>query len=641
MHLASVKICNYRSIRNLELNFSQGKNVIVGKNNSGKSNVIRAIDLVLGEGSPSYEKSENITENDFYGADTSRPIVIFCELHRSDGEELNYPELGKSFGFRVIDETLIDGLRTHSSQLPKFKDDPQPFADYVVNLFRCFSDDAPGDSRWITPKNLAAENFRGLRDEFDDIYEFALGFVAFVDAEATLRKDARLLFRPGPDQAWKVCNRAHIRNELLTSAIIPSFRDPGSQLRLNHWSWYGKLIRNSVDFNDDGLARAFGEVRAESSRLFETLSSRFRGGNFEKAFPNTTIAFQFNPDTKIDVYKSAQIYVDDGFNSLLQDKGAGIQSAVIIELFSYYTRNFAHQSTSLLAIEEPELYLHPQARRVLSNQLDAFIDNGKNQVILSTHSPEFISTASEELNVHIIRKSPAKGTHGRHTEFKDSKERQILLRRENAEMFFADKVLLVEGGDKYIVEALSRDFAATEFGIAAGLSSNWIDSLNFSVIACGGKTEFWKYYKKLRSVSIESFVIADFDFFRNGLAEFFTKYGPSAREFSQRLNTLKGEMGPIDGAKTITDIPIEFQERVREFISALETKNIFILECELEENYSPVCRGLLTELHRTMGKQEKPIVIVSELVSAEHPITDLVNPTGYFRIFECINSENG
>jgi putative ATP-dependent endonuclease of OLD family len=53
------------------------KNIIVGKNNAGKSNIIKAIDLVLGESSPTWHKSENITVNDFFNGDTSKPIFIF------------------------------------------------------------------------------------------------------------------------------------------------------------------------------------------------------------------------------------------------------------------------------------------------------------------------------------------------------------------------------------------------------------------------------------------------------------------------------------------------------------------------------------------------------------------------------------
>ena len=47
MYISRVIIKNYRSIKDLTLSFNSGKNVIVGKNNSGKSNIIKAIDIVF------------------------------------------------------------------------------------------------------------------------------------------------------------------------------------------------------------------------------------------------------------------------------------------------------------------------------------------------------------------------------------------------------------------------------------------------------------------------------------------------------------------------------------------------------------------------------------------------------------------
>lgn len=52
MYISKVKIKNYRSIKDLTINFNPDKNIIVGKNNLGKSNIIKAINIVLGENSP-------------------------------------------------------------------------------------------------------------------------------------------------------------------------------------------------------------------------------------------------------------------------------------------------------------------------------------------------------------------------------------------------------------------------------------------------------------------------------------------------------------------------------------------------------------------------------------------------------------
>ena len=61
MHVSRLYIENFRSIQQIDLKFMPNKNIIIGKNNSGKSNIMRAIDLMLGEKSPTYVNSENIT----------------------------------------------------------------------------------------------------------------------------------------------------------------------------------------------------------------------------------------------------------------------------------------------------------------------------------------------------------------------------------------------------------------------------------------------------------------------------------------------------------------------------------------------------------------------------------------------------
>jgi len=50
MKLKKIKIKNFKSIKNLEFAFPKsGILVLVGENNSGKSNVIRAIDAICGK----------------------------------------------------------------------------------------------------------------------------------------------------------------------------------------------------------------------------------------------------------------------------------------------------------------------------------------------------------------------------------------------------------------------------------------------------------------------------------------------------------------------------------------------------------------------------------------------------------------
>ena len=52
MIITKLKIKNYKSIEDMCLEFVKGKNIIVGQNNGGKSNIISAINLVIGEKYP-------------------------------------------------------------------------------------------------------------------------------------------------------------------------------------------------------------------------------------------------------------------------------------------------------------------------------------------------------------------------------------------------------------------------------------------------------------------------------------------------------------------------------------------------------------------------------------------------------------
>lgn len=667
MYLSNLRIKNYRSIKELYLQFKKGKNIIVGKNNAGKSNIIKAIDLILGENTPAYNKTENITENDFHCGNIAEPIYIFCQLERDAGELINYNELYKCIGFyrhsKITGWNAVNGkskpvktAERHviNSDLKLFWND----LDAIINIDQ---DEDQIDKEYVSPKNQANHV---LELEFEQHYQFAFAFRAeFCKGKVT--KEIRLLYRENESHGWVLAFSAPIRTELIQSAIIPSFRDPSNILRIGQWSWYGRLLRGSIDNDNQDLRTAFDEVRTVSNTIFDTLKTSINDTGVKVAFPNTNISFQFNPDTNIDIYKSTLIYVDDGFKSLLQDKGSGIQSAVIIGLFHYYTRNISHISCSLLAVEEPELYLHPQARRVISHRLDDFLENGKNQVIITTHSPEFITTAHDKLNIILAKKTEQGDTVAFNTEFSDSKEKQILMKTQNTEMFFADDVFLVEGGEKYIFEAVTSYFGDV---VHPELGKNWINDNNISILSVGGKSEFWKYRKKLSELKIRGYIIADFDFFLRQINEFLTETTQN-QPLINRLNSLKGKIiqptySPSQKVedliknliteigdsgyklskkdifhkikeeiklKKITDIDSKYHNEIREIQIELEKIGVYFLDGELEDLY---LQDAINGLKGISGKEEKPIYLVSNLITETNPITKMINCDKYIYFLE-------
>jgi len=88
----TLKIYNYRSIGpEITINFPKNMPVIlIGENNSGKTNIIRALDILFGESHPKYK---NFEDHDFYERNPNNEIKIQCEVSEFNtklGRNLEY-----------------------------------------------------------------------------------------------------------------------------------------------------------------------------------------------------------------------------------------------------------------------------------------------------------------------------------------------------------------------------------------------------------------------------------------------------------------------------------------------------------------------------------------------------------------------
>lgn len=586
MYLSRIYIENYRSIKKLDLCFISGKNIIIGRNNAGKSNIIKAIDLALGENSPDYNKSENITDSDFFtvNGNKSSEIIIWCELTRLPHEDLDYAELYKCFGYYIWKENgAIKRIKT---------------CDIPARLSELFTY-ALQDNKEKTYINPKQKNNMVLENELGTMFSFAYGFRATRNEDGKVDKEIRLFYRENDSSDWIMSFKAPFRNELLQSAIIPSFRDPQTQLRISQWGWYGKLMKHltqGYEANDE-LIGALSTVNRVAGEIFSGISEIIEQSSVAVAFPGTKLHFQFNTENRTDLYKSCVLYVDDGYKSQLTEKGSGIQSAVIIGLFNYYTQFVNVKSSALLCIEEPELYLHPHARRVINNKLSDFLNGNRNQVILSTHSSEFIN-APDSMQIILVRKVENETIANR---IEIRKIQNLLLDNNQNEIFFADKVILCEGFDQYIIRM-----------IADGLFPGKMDELNVSVLSVKGKDQIKQMSKHLTDLQIECYMLADFDFLLRDKSDDRKQYGEipaheSIRElgngyfcqsylFGNNGNSLLGRIDKLRNsikakfpklfytAKRLSEIPdCTEKSLIMELLAELRSHGICILSGQIED----------------------------------------------------------
>lgn len=201
----------------------------------------------------------------------------------------------------------------------------------------------------------------------------------------------------------------------------------------------------------------------------------------------------------------------------------GLQSSLTIALLRAYAK-IKKSNKAVIAIEEPEIFLHPQAQRHFYNLLREIAyplsDEGI-QIIYCTHSPLFVNVEYFD-EVCLVRKEGDEEGETSTTvtqlsiqDFiedlkarwgKEGTEETIRERYRNAfnprrnEGFFAKKVVIVEGETEEYSLPIYAD--ALEYNF---------DSNGISIISAGGKNELDRLFRVFNEFAIPSYIIFDGD----------------------------------------------------------------------------------------------------------------------------------
>ncbi len=685
MYISSLLIKNFRSIEKQKIIFNPGKNVLVGKNNAGKSNIIKALDFILGEKNPLYI---DISEKDFYTCKdendkhfSERTFVIAAKL---EGNDINEELLRKINGVWLADIGYTNYLE-----------------EYFCNNARL------DKSMYINFQGLNNKKYLKDKEEFLNMFKNAEELYIYFcvirnDSEENIfnldcvqscySKTYSILLRYSENYYRLSKFSNDLRDSLITSAILPAVRDINKQLKINTWSWYGKLIKDIWDKSEverkKEIDSKLDEIKNITDSIFINATVDIKE-KLESAIYHSDVSFQLLQNTKDDIFKGINIFVDDGIQGLLEDKGTGIQSAIIIALFSYYCSKF-HKNSSLLVVEEPEIFLHPQARRVISCKFDEFVNLNsvnKNQVIITTHSAEFIRNTPLE-NIIIVKKEEGKTVSKKiiieSNKSKDLAKIQNIISTKNAEMFFADKVILVEGGEEYLIPLIADEYTG---------ESCILDKKNITVAKVGGKSLFKPYMQLLRMLGIEYYVIADFDVLINGLeqlGEFISDFdidelnilksclndmltcdelwGKSKKirskilepdksidakvlcglldkicskeEYDSELGVVWSFLRPKVQSKVNYEIlkrNESLKNRVFKYIDKIKSDNIFVLKKgELEDYITPQGVKVIQESGFANQKELKMIKLTESITSREIKLTEVIDINEYLEVIKRI-----
>lgn len=341
MRIESITITNFCSCTNVTIPLNSF-NPIIGYNNSGKSNILRAISWLL--------RKSVLQEHSFNDPSQS----VFVEGLISDISLSILPANQQAQVARYVNQGKLNIRRR--------QDAPSVPAAQVRIEVRDYT-----TGEWVA-------NPVGLDNALGVLFPDPLYIEAMDDAADDIGKFA-----------------AKNTIGLLLKYTV-------EQIHTNNAASLQTLL-SDLQTLDSHLA---GPKRLAELNSLETQAST----EISEFFPGLGMHLDIQSPTLEELVKGATISLSDSgghkrpFTSFGHGAQRTVQMALIKLLASQMNRRAADGATIVLLIDEPELYLHPQAIELLRDALET-LSRGDFQVIFSTHSPLMLGN-SHILNTSII-----------------------------------------------------------------------------------------------------------------------------------------------------------------------------------------------------------------------------------------------
>jgi putative ATP-dependent endonuclease of OLD family len=436
MHsLTFISISNYRSCLSTELNLN-AFTPIVGYNNAGKSNILSAIEWLLAPSSLSVADFTVATD----------PVIVEGTVAGIDAAILDAMPDNHSAAVRPY---LTNGsIRIRRKMLS-----PGTAATAKLEVRDLEIEDEAAPKAWRS-------NPAGIDGAIKAIFPAPIRIHAMENAGDDVGKSSK------------------------TNTIGRLIAAITEQVKTAHEAEF----RDALETIRKRLA-ADGEERAAELQALDSEAS----AQLADLFPGLALKIDLSPPDIPDLFKSGTVQVieNDGpggrrnFESVGHGAQRCIQMALIRHLASKTTAGESPRTT-LLLVDEPELYLHPQGVEQVRLAFGKLSRAGY-QVVFSTHSPALISRDSAPDTVIVRKNGTPLSTRARNPlraatvaaiDDAPHQSRMIFELGRAAEVFFSDKVLLGEGKTEarllpVIYETLrGRSLRGDRLGLIAVDSSN-------------------------------------------------------------------------------------------------------------------------------------------------------------------------
>jgi len=535
MKLKEIRIKNFRSFKDETIPLDD-YTCFVGPNGSGKSAVLMALNVFFRNNDSTVTDVLNLTKEDFHHENVQEPVritVTFEDLPSED-DLLVSQQAKELLKLYARHDKLVLFAQAEWDSTIEIAPVKQFGSRLVMKEFK------PYFKAKETGANVPELRviYRNLREKFSELPNVSTG-TAMQNAlqEYENKRPKECSMEDAECQCYGFTGGLYRLSDLVQWVYVPAVKDASSEQQEGSKTALGQLLQRTVRAKID-FESSLDAIREDAEDKYKNILEREKyalkdlGLTIQKSlreWTNPRAAFEL--EWQGDSDKSVQVRPpiakarvgDDAFIGEIARLGHGMQRGFLVAILKELVGNEQKGGPKLLlGFEEPELYQHPpQAQHMLSVLERLSEPKNNSQIIVTTHSPYFVSSKGFE-NIRMLRKFGSKPySMVKWSDYTKVKKRLTKAFREETpsptslmatvgqimqtsqkELFFSPVVLLVEGEEDVA-------FIATHLNLTGEWKSFRKNGCHF--VVAGGKNNIPRLLSIAQEFEIPTFVVCDSD----------------------------------------------------------------------------------------------------------------------------------
>ncbi|WP_252723733.1 ATP-dependent nuclease [Winogradskyella psychrotolerans] len=526
MKIKKIEVQNFRLLENINCNLEDDITLIVGKNNTGKTSFFEAIKLATStDGKFIFEDFSQSTYTVFKSSYNKYLESKKEGITEEDREELEKQLLVEIPKIKINFEIEYDKISNESLV---------ELSEFITDL-----EDARNDATICVsfePKNTLKvfHSFENRKDKSIDLIKYLHQNIKFLYKNVCYAIDRESDYKRIIEDSFKTkIQKIVLFESIKAMRVLDDIKgDSNNALSLgfsNYYSHRDKTDNKDVEKLEDALKGIASDLTERYKKVLENIMLELKkfGANTPVSIPPIEIDSIFDSEKVLKnniqyLYKQNEINLPESYNGL----GYSNLIYMILELASFIEKfkNSKEEKLSnflVVLIEEPEAHMHPQMQQVFISQVAELIKEARNkyniqiQVIITTHSSHILSESGIETERGFNRiryfnrlKTASGGYKITNQDFnnlkiKDDARTFRFLRQyltlHKSDLFFADKVILVEGTtERMLLPQMIKKSAKS-------LCNEYV-----SILEVGGAYAH-SFRKILEFINVRTLIITDID----------------------------------------------------------------------------------------------------------------------------------